>query len=163
MAETSDTILIMWNEIWHDLGPLVGVVVGALLTPWITWRWQHRQWSLDNRKQEYRELLDGLHRATEEIIRQRPNAAAGWNPRVADAAWIGTRLVQNRIFIARAIRSSQIPEDWQKIVNVAQWESGEPKIRIGEHEYLYTTGAICLLRASLEEKLLEIAKRDLHL
>jgi hypothetical protein len=65
-----EEVFVMWNVI----GPLVGVVIGALLTPWISWRWQHRQWVMDNKKQEYRDLLDGLIQASDEIIRARPTA-----------------------------------------------------------------------------------------
>jgi membrane protein YqaA with SNARE-associated domain len=38
------------------IGSLVGVVIGHLLTR----SWQHKQWLLDNKKQEYRELLSNL-------------------------------------------------------------------------------------------------------
>jgi hypothetical protein len=153
----------MYKEIWNEIGPLVGVVIGAILAPWVGWRWQHRQWSLDNKKQEYRELLDGLFRATEEIVKARPNASTGWNEAVTSAAWSGTRLVKNRIFVARPLRNSGIPEDWEKIVNVAQWESIEPKIEVDGKQYSYTTGAIFLLRNNLEQKLLGIIQKDLGL
>jgi hypothetical protein len=148
---------------WNAIGPLVGVLIGVLLTPWITWRWQHKQWSLDNKKLEYRELVDGLFQATEEIIKARPNVGAGWNQAVTNAAWGGTRLVQNRIFIARSIRDASVPADWYNIVNVAQWEPGEPKIEVNGQQYSYTTNAISILRNNLEQKLLAIIQTDLGL
>jgi len=42
------------------LWTLLGVVVGAVMSPFLTARWQHNQWVLDNKKAEYRELLDLL-------------------------------------------------------------------------------------------------------
>ena len=145
------------------IGVVIGALIGALLTPWISWFWQHKQWKLDHKKQEYRELVDGLFQATEEIIRARPEGRAGWNQAVTNAAWSGTRLVQNRIFIAREIRDNGIPDDWQQIVNVAQWEPGEPKIKVNAQEYQYTVGAISILRRNIETKLLGIAQKDLKL
>jgi hypothetical protein len=51
-------------------------LLGVLLGGWIAWRYQHRQWILENKKKEYREILDGLFQASEEIIKARPNISA---------------------------------------------------------------------------------------
>jgi hypothetical protein len=48
--------------LWTTLGPLIGVAIGALLTPFCTSRWQRKQWLLDGKKAEYRELLSVLAR-----------------------------------------------------------------------------------------------------
>jgi hypothetical protein len=154
------------TRLLHYLDKIPGAVyalIGVALGGWITWYSQHRHWVLDNKKQEYRELIDGLFRATEEIVKARPNVSSGWNEGVINAAWSGTRLLQNRIFVARTILGSGVREDWQKIVNVAQWEPGEPEIDIGGKQYSYTPGAISLLRNALEQKLLAIVQRDLRL
>lgn len=148
---------------WNAIGPLVGVVIGALLTPWIAWRWQHRQWSLDNRKQEYRDLLDGLFQASEEIIKARPNISAGVSQELMDAVWKGNRLVRDRIFVASAIRAARIPEDWETIVKLALWEPTEGKLQIKSREWAYTINGIVTLRNELDDKLHAVIQRDLEL
>ena len=148
---------------WNAIGPLVGVVIGALLTPWIAWRWQHRQWSLDNKKQEYRDLLDGLFQASEEIIKARPNISAGVSQELVSAVWKGNRLVRDRIFVASAIRGGGIPGDWETIVRLALWEPTEEKLPIKGAKWGYTINGIVILRNELDEKLHEIIQRDLKL
>jgi len=44
------------KAVWASVGPLVGVLVGALLAR----SWDRRKWINENRKQEYRELLTTL-------------------------------------------------------------------------------------------------------
>lgn len=43
-------------KIWAVVGPLVGVLIGA----WLAARWQRRQWIQDNKKVEYRQMLDAV-------------------------------------------------------------------------------------------------------
>jgi hypothetical protein len=141
----------------------VYALLGVLLGGWITRAIQHKQWVFENRKQEYRELLDGLFQASEEIIKARPNIGSGLNDALANAIWKGTRVVRSRIFIARLIRDEGIHEDWQTIVSLALWEPEEEKLKIKGKEYAYTTSAIIILRNDLEEKLLGIVQKDLSL
>ncbi|HXA76968.1 MAG TPA: hypothetical protein VNV41_07515 [Candidatus Acidoferrales bacterium] len=148
---------------WNVIGPLVGVVIGALLTPWISWRWQHRQWVMDNKKQEYRDLLDGLIQASEGIIRARPNASGELTTELLNAVWLGRRVIRDRIFVARTINSRGINEDWDVIGKLAVWEAGEEKMKIGERSWQYTVNAIVILRNELDEKLRAIIQQDLDL
>jgi len=41
---------------WAAIGPLAGIVLGHVLSR----TWQFRQWKLENRRQEYREVLQAL-------------------------------------------------------------------------------------------------------
>jgi hypothetical protein len=143
--------------------PAVYVFGGAPLGGWIARYNQHRQWVWDNRAREYRELVDGLFRSTEEILKARRDAEAPITDPLADAVWNGTRLTQNRIFIAQAIRSAGIDEDWQEISNISLWNPGEFKITVKGKEWGYTQGAVVILRRDLEAKLLALAQRDLKL
>jgi len=49
---------------WASVGPLVGVLIGAMLTR----AWDRRKWINENRKQEYRELLTTLTSACTALI-----------------------------------------------------------------------------------------------
>ena len=143
--------------------PAVYVFGGAILGGWIARSNQHKQWVWDNKAREYRELVDGLFRSTEEILRARKNAEALIGDPLADAVWNGTRLTQNRIFIAQSIKAAGIDEDWQKISNISLWNLGEPKIKVKGNEWGYTRGAVIVLRKELETKLLALAQKDLKL
>jgi hypothetical protein len=138
---------------------LAGVLIGG----WISSRNQRRQWVLDNRKAEYRELLEGLFKASEDIIKARPNIAAGMSPELIDAIWRGQRLLRNRIFIAQEIQAGGIPQDWEQIANLAYWEPSEAKPEIHGTPWAYTTNGIISLRNELDKKLLAVAQRDMGL
>jgi uncharacterized membrane-anchored protein YhcB (DUF1043 family) len=45
-------------KVWAAIGPLIGVLVGA----WLTARWQRKRWIQDNKRAEYREVLDALQK-----------------------------------------------------------------------------------------------------
>jgi len=45
--------------VWGAIGPFVGILVGHVLTR----SWQQKQWMLDRRKEEWRELLTTLARS----------------------------------------------------------------------------------------------------
>jgi hypothetical protein len=138
---------------------LLGVLFGA----WVTWRYQHKQWVLENKKQEYRDLIDVLFQASEEIIRARPNIGAGLNQDLLNAIWKGMRIVRNRIFVAREIREGEVEEDWDKIRRLALWEPSEERVAVKGAKWAYTTNGVVILRNELDEKLLAIARRDLGL
>jgi len=82
---------------------------------------------------------------------------------LADAVWNGTRLTQNRIFVARKINAAGIDNDWQKISTISLWNAGELKVKVKDREWGYRRGAVVVLRKELEEKLLDLALRDLRL
>ncbi len=143
--------------------PAVYVFGGAILGGWIARSNQHRQWVWDNKAREYRELIDGLFRFTEEILKARENSDASINDALSDAVWNGTRLTQNRLFVARRIKAAGIDADWQKISNISLWNPGELKVKYKDKEWGYTRGAVVVLRKDLEEKLLALALSDLRL
>jgi hypothetical protein len=138
-------------------------LLGVLFGGWITWRYQHKQWVMENKKQEYRDLIDGLCQASEEIIKARQNIDVGVNQELLNAVWKGMRVVRNRIFVAREIREGGIEEDWDTIRRLALWEPNEDKLPIKGGRWGYTTNGVVILRNELDEKLLAIARRDLKL
>lgn len=103
------------QAIWSAVGPLIGVVLGAYLSR----RWQREQWLLDNRKQEYRELLTALTDAYMLMARFiRPMIALdSQTQRQLDQAERDSyRVIRDRIFIAVDMKSNDILRLWATAV-----------------------------------------------
>jgi len=79
-------------------------------------------------------LIDGLFRSTDESRKARENSDAPINDALSDAVWNGTRLTQNRLFVARKIKAAGIDADWQKISNISLWNPGELKVKYNDKE-----------------------------
>jgi len=121
------------------------------------------QWVLDNKRQEYRDLSDALFQATEEIIKERPNIAAGVSPALLEAVWKGQRSVRDRIFVAREIQRVGLDEDWDLICKLALWEPIEQKLVVKGTPRSYSINQIVELRKDLHEKLHALIRRDLRI
>ena len=61
----------MEHPVQAGLFTLIGVIVGALLTYFLTRQIQREQWLKDNRKEEFRELIGALTDAALALIRRR--------------------------------------------------------------------------------------------
>jgi hypothetical protein len=104
----------MFLTIWSALGPLIGVFLGA----YIPQRWHRKQWLLDNKKEEYRELLDSLSAARFHLMTKVPLDPETGIPserhRPSDAEKHAYRVMRDRIFIAQEIEEQKIAEQWEK-------------------------------------------------
>ncbi len=114
--------VLAWLPLLGTLSGLVGVVLGAYLTR----SWQRKQWLLDSKKAEYRELISVLSQAAHYILNnsphlQRPNPLgslkSGEQERLSDeAADRGHTTISDRIFIADTIAREKIDERWLSIL-----------------------------------------------
>jgi hypothetical protein len=66
-------------KIWAAVGPLIGVFIGS----WLAARWQQRHWVQDNKKVEYRTVLDAFDKFRWRLTHQIAKYAE--NPFAADA------------------------------------------------------------------------------
>jgi hypothetical protein len=99
--------LIMWGAI----GPLVGILVGHVLSR----SWQQKQWMLDRRKEEWRELLTTLTRSFVTICRLTGpmRVLDGDDMRALDEAQtVAQTTIRDRIFIAKELKELKIYETW---------------------------------------------------
>ncbi len=105
------------GAIQTPLWTLLGVIVGAAISPYLTARWQHRQWVLDNKKAEYRELLDALHAYYHAVIRTRWRGAFAQQSGPTEAATLGSMwsALGNRLFVRDALAEGGIHQDFQKL------------------------------------------------
>ena len=99
------TILALWAAI----GPLVGIVVGHVLTR----SWQRTQWHLDNRTQEYRELLGSLT-STYMLMSRFKSGALDRDEfyRLERLKMESFQVLRDRILIADELKSADILTEW---------------------------------------------------
>ena len=102
------------------VGTLAGVVIGALLTPYVTSRWQHRQWMLDNTRAEYRELLGVLSKSAHYVALSLPVPISVLTPdqqrQIFEADAEARRVIADRILIAQRIRREDIAHRWTMLM-----------------------------------------------
>jgi len=105
------------SKVWAALGPLVGVLVGAYLAR----SWDQRRWLLDNRKEEYRELL-ALIEIASRYLQIQIRGHGGLNAINPDeqrelnaAKGDGGRIILSRIFVAERIHQGEIHLKWQSL------------------------------------------------
>jgi len=104
------TVWAFLVKAWSGVGPLVGVLIGA----WLTRSWQRKQWELDNKRTEYRELISGLSKSFHYIV-----SYGQLNPRppevqrqLFEAEIAGQQVIADRIFIEKQLREGQVRELW---------------------------------------------------
>lgn len=95
---------------WASVGPLVGVIIGAMLTR----AWDRRKWINENRKQEYRELLTTLTTACTALIDNAQTLVQTPAEQIAarDEYFKSLRVLQDRIFIANEISKMNLFDRW---------------------------------------------------
>ena len=93
-----------------SLSAIGGIVVAHLLTR----SWQHRQWLLDNRKNEARELLTALAESYTALMRLRPATVlpAEIEKLIEDSADQAIRCIADRIFLASAMQREDVLRRW---------------------------------------------------
>lgn len=96
---------------WGSIGPLVGVVVGALLAR----SWDKQKWMKDNRKQECRELLSSIMTAASLIISR--TLLGDMTVQGDDAYKTSVEVFQTRIFIEKDVRKFQLLDLWAHAVH----------------------------------------------
>jgi hypothetical protein len=88
----------------------------ALLTPFVNSRWQRRQWVLDNKRAEYRELLSVVARSARYIANGLPAPVsvldAQQQREVFEADIEARRVIADRILIANRMREADIQSRW---------------------------------------------------
>jgi hypothetical protein len=89
--------------VWGAIGPLVGIFVGHVLIR----SWQQKQWMLDRRKEEWRELLTTLTRSFVTICK-----LTGPMRALDEAQTVAQTTIRDRIFIAKEVKELKIYETW---------------------------------------------------
>jgi hypothetical protein len=147
----------VWVTIIGTLG--LGSFIGTAVSLWFTARQQHKNWVNDNKKAEYRELLDILYEAVTIISDNRPNLTSVNHEPVNKASMKLSRAFEDRMFIAESLRKSGAVQDWLNMKKVIFYEpelqSETPK------EFWYSTYNLHEREDSLRKKILKLAHKDL--
>jgi hypothetical protein len=101
---------------WAAIGPLIGLLVGHILTR----SWQRQQWLMDNKKQEYRELLSAISHTFVALVSSQ--AFDNNNPNALRVELMNLskdvhRILGDRIFIADDLARTQLRERWMGATN----------------------------------------------
>jgi len=145
-------------KIWAAIGPLIGVLVGA----WLTARWQRKRWIQDNKRAEYREVLDALQKYRWHLLN---HLAVVGGPLVAedartheerraalaDAEVSVSNCLADRLFIRESLARTKVREDLRK------FQAGLDKI-----DESSVTRSIEVL-TEFHERILKAADEDLGL
>jgi hypothetical protein len=100
--------------IWAAVGPLAGVALGHFLTR----SWQHKQWLLDQRKEEWRELLTALAESLRASLKIYPaRSLSGDEEReIVNAQADSFRVIRDRIYIAIDVKELDLENRWSAAV-----------------------------------------------
>jgi hypothetical protein len=112
--------------IWAAVGPLAGIVLGHFLTR----SWQHKQWLLDRRKEEWRELLTALAESLRASLKIYPaRALSGDEEReIVNAQSDSFRVIRDRIFIAADVKALDLENRWSAAVQHHSQTLDAPKL-----------------------------------
>jgi len=108
-------------KIWAAIGPLIGVLVGA----WLTARWQRKRWIQDNKRAEYREVLDALQKyrwyllnylavAGGSLVAEDARTHEERRAAFADAEVSVSNCLADRLFIRESLARTKVREDLRK-------------------------------------------------
>jgi hypothetical protein len=137
------------------LAALLGVFLGQLLSAVR----EHREWVNEQKRLEYRQLIDQLYETVTTVVGLRPGVREENMSRISEAVSNLHRLLLDRLFITDKLKNSGVIEDFLVLKRVIlyepRFESELPR------ELHYSTFNIMQRENQLREKILEIATLDI--
>jgi hypothetical protein len=112
--------------LWAAAGPMAGVLVGHFLTR----SWQREQWHMDQRRQEYRELLTAITNAYMALIRSDYGDESNFIRFTLEVAAVrdeSFRTLRDRIYIAGEIANADILGQWDTAVTNYEYDKKEER------------------------------------
>jgi len=151
-------------EFWHWFFSIVGpsTFLGAILFFILSvWR-DHRRWVADNKKGEWRQMLDELQACMEQmafVFKQTVSFQESSYPEIGMSK--GYRILHDRIFIADAVRKYSLEDKWTDLCAYVQRKDvpREPN----EQGNLPTATGFNIKTQTLKGELVDCARRDLNL
>ena len=151
----------IWITVAGALG--LGALLGSIVTHVLTMRGQHRVWINDNKKAEWRELIDGLNESIERmgyafehgVARVASDPLLNW----VGALGAGNRVVRGRIFIADVIEKRGIVKAWDELMGYVL-SSDNPRTP-GQHGGMPTLNGYNIKAIALQDQIIRVSREDL--
>lgn len=135
---------------------LVGVFLGQMLSR----ANEHYRWRLDQKRAEYRELVDLLYDAITVVGRERPGLELPKDPQLLDNAIQKlARVFADRIFIAKRLQESGANEKWEEMKKMIYYDPDLHDV-ISKNLHYSRTG-LETKEKELRAKLIALANRDI--
>jgi len=135
---------------------LVGVFLGQMLSR----ANEHYRWRLDQKKAEYRELVDLLYDAITGVERERPGLELPKDPQLLDNAIQKlARVFADRIFIAKRLRESGANEQWEEMKKMIYYDPDLHDV-VSKNLHYSRTG-LETKEKELRARLIELANEDI--
>jgi hypothetical protein len=142
----------------------LGTVVGNVVSYFLTSRQQRRVWLQDNKKAEWRELIQSLNDSMERmgyafevnVARPATDPLLDWR----GAAGAGNRAVRSRIFISDVLERSGIVKEWDSLLTYV-WSRDNPRSP-RQHGGLPTMNGYNQLAVALQDHIIRVSKEDLE-
>jgi hypothetical protein len=107
-----DWVVRIAPGLWPVVTLLIGIYVGGTVTS----RNQRKQWVLDNKRNEFRELISAITR-TVTLVANLPQGAGPEERKAAgDAELTAIAMINDRIFIAREMAELNVLNRWHKMM-----------------------------------------------
>lgn len=112
--------LTIFLSVWAAIGPLIGILIGQFIAR----SFQRRQWILDCRKAEFRELISALSDTIVHLMMFTPVLEAGHGEKefaeFLASEKVAMRVLSDRIYIARDIKELNTTDRFLSAVQGAQ-------------------------------------------
>jgi hypothetical protein len=148
------------GHLWSALGPLIGVVLGWLLST----RSQESVWVTNSRKEEWRELISTLQRCQQTIREVKSKLPQGMTisarEPIREAQLEGARVILDRIFILESLKKNSVKEDWDRIQRMSDLAS---PLVAAPLQSAFSLTDFDKEWSALHSKLADLARKDLRL
>jgi hypothetical protein len=135
---------------------LVGVLLGQMLSR----ANEHYRWRLDQKKVEYRQLVDLLYDTITVVERQRPGLEPPKDPQLLNNATQKlARMFADRMFIAKRLQESEANEKWEEMKKMIYYDPDLHDV-ISKNLHYSRTG-LETKEKELRAKLIALANKDI--
>jgi hypothetical protein len=142
----------------------IGSIAGSLITQYVLTKQRHREWVKDNKKLEWRELIDKMDTCLSRTqgAFKHPLAERLTNPfNYMATLGIGSGVMNDRIFIAETLKKSGITQKWRDI-SAYVCASDLPRDENQQGAAPTLNGYIIKVNA-FQDELIRVAREDLAL
>jgi hypothetical protein len=132
-------------------GTVAGLLVGHILSGFR----EHRKWLNDQKKAEYKELIDQLYVTVTVVLANKDNGDKrdAFNEAIKKLAL----MFEDRIFVAQEIES--VADDWLELKKVM---GASPELKdVTPKEFLYSEYNVWERENKLRKKLVKLARKDI--